>query len=224
MLDKRMNKAPRSEVTRATTASCDAIRQDDLHDDVKNLSLDVVDLSTFQNLHENPDRPSCCSVATTAECSVSSGDDSKASGRQQSILRSVSRISEPKDMPLYERKPLVTFGTVLIRDYSIILGDHPCVSYGPPIAIGWDYHQRDPRDVDEYELENALSRRTLRELMLNYYQRKYLLADYSELDFKAAKREIKRIKSNRNISKTLARYKVDAALESACQKIKGLMK
>ena len=99
------------------------------------------------------------------------------------------------------------------------------MSYGPPLTIDWEYHEHEPREVDEYEFESALSRRTLRELMLNYYQRKYLLADYSEAEFKAVKKEIKRIKSRRDITKTLAQYPtVDSAIESACRKFKKMMK
>ncbi|KAL7539569.1 hypothetical protein ACHAXR_009403 [Thalassiosira sp. AJA248-18] len=187
---------------------------------------------------KKPDRPSCCSDSATAECSVSSGDSfaigmlhevssrddtsNKANRSQRGILRAESKISsEPQEKPQRTRK--VQFGTVLVRDYEIILGDHPCCSYGPPITIDWDYLENEPTDVDVYEFENALARRTLRQLSLNYYQRKYLLRDCTDSELKAVKREINRIKLHRDLSRKLARYHaVEVALDSACRKFKRM--
>jgi hypothetical protein len=185
-------------------------------------------------------RDSCCSdqsdaaTASTAECSVSSGDnfaniaaiDSSCNTRR-SILRAESKISDPQDRDRAanstKKKRSVRFSTVLVRDYSIILGDHPCCSYGPPLTIDWEYHENKPLQVDEYEGENALIRRSLPELVLNNYQRRYLLQDYNELDLKAVMREVNRIKSNRYTSKLLAKcHTVEAALECARRKIKRI--
>eukprot|EP00581_Thalassiosira_minuscula_P001756 CAMPEP_0183742214 /NCGR_PEP_ID=MMETSP0737-20130205/64204_1 /TAXON_ID=385413 /ORGANISM="Thalassiosira miniscula, Strain CCMP1093" /LENGTH=194 /DNA_ID=CAMNT_0025977765 /DNA_START=120 /DNA_END=703 /DNA_ORIENTATION=- len=104
--------------------------------------------------------------AKTAEWSISSGESfisREASPRgitlcsQRSILRAESRIFDPPMKPPHLRKRKISFGTVSVRDYGIILGDHPCCSYGPPITIDWDYHQHEALDVDVYEFENALS-------------------------------------------------------------------
>jgi len=189
----------------------------------KNLSIDDIILS------------SCCSMScndqseddNTADCSISSGESFETSCSQHGILRAESRISEPQEKPSHQRKRKVRFGTVLVRDYSIILGDHPCVSYGPPLTIDWDYHEYDPRGVDEFEFENAHSRRSRRKMMLNCYQRKNLLAGYTELELEAVKNEIKRAKSRRNTTKWLALAPfrtVEAALESTCRKCKRMLK
>jgi len=175
--------------------------------------------------------------AATAECSISSGENfslrslnampprdstsAKVICRQRSILRTESPMTQAQGKFTLEKKS-VKFGTVLVRDYEIILGDHPCCSYGPPVTIDWDYHEYEPLDVDKYEFEALTSRRSLRDMMLNYYQRKHLLKDdYTEVDFKATKKVIKRIKSQRHITRKLAPcYQVEAALESACRKFK----
>mmetsp|Transcript_25763 Transcript_25763/g.47373 ORF Transcript_25763/g.47373 Transcript_25763/m.47373 type:complete len:269 (+) Transcript_25763:137-943(+) len=183
------------------------------------------------------------SDADTAECSISSGDSfvphemsSRDDGSvrtncsQRSILRAESRISEPQEKPSHQRKRRIRFGTVLFRDYDIILGDHPCCSYGPPLTIDWDYHQCEPIDVDAYEFENALSRRTRREMRFNYYQRKRLLSDagFTEVDFELTKKELNRAKLNRSITRQVVSHspllKVETAVESVCRKFKRLIK
>eukprot|EP01083_Nonionella_stella_P259490 885931_1 len=190
----------------------------------------------------------CCNEshedANTAECSTSSGESftpanlhammarysdqtlAKYNCRQRGILRLESKISEPQEKPPHRRKRKVHFGTVSVRDYDVILGDHPCCSYGPPLSLDWNFNQQEPIDVNAYEFENIpFRRKSLRGLTLNYYQRKHLLSDYSESDFKAAKKEIKRIKSNRYITMKLACFHpVEAAIESARRKLKKLPK
>ena len=47
----------------------------------------------------------------------------------------------------------VTFSTIEIRGYNMVLGDNPSCSRGPPIQLGWSYHVELPSttSVDEYE-------------------------------------------------------------------------
>ena len=146
------------------------------------------------------------------------------------ILVKKSKISsEPQETRQQPRKPKVHFGSVLVRDYDIILGDHPCCSYGPPITIDWDYLEYEALEVDVYEFHHP-PRRNLREMGLNYYQRKHLLsqAGYTEVDFKKTKKEVKRSKLNRVITKQVVAYppllKVEDAVESARRKFKRLLR
>lgn len=177
--------------------------------------------------------------ANTAEWSMSSGDnfahltsfalgtsENMCTSQPRSILRKESLICEPQDRKEEDRTPIVRFGTITIRDYDIILGDHPACSYGPPITISWEYHENDPQDVHEYEVENALTRRSLRDLTLNYYQRKYLLSAHTELEFKAVIKEIKRINAHRKISMHASFYEdaFDSFIESACRKLNKMLK
>ena len=78
-----------------------------------------------------------------------------------------------------------------ISSSEITLGNHPCVSIGPPLSIDWDYEENEPQDVDEYEFDRVLSRKSQQEMYLNYYARKHILGqDYTEKDFKQVKKEI----------------------------------
>jgi len=55
----------------------------------------------------------------------------------------------------------VTFNTIKVREYPIILGDNPGVSEGPPLTIDWMYIDVDEFDVEEYENTRPTRRRML---------------------------------------------------------------
>ncbi len=125
------------------------------------------------------------------------------------------------------RRKQVNFSTVVVRDYEVTLGDHPCCSYGPPITLDWDYLQHEPVCINEFEFHQSKGRRTRREMMMTYYKRKNMLslAGFDEKDFKASKRGINRSKFHRAITKHMSQcYVVEMAVESACRKIKRLSK
>lgn len=180
-----------------------------------------------------PDWKSCYTEqsddAATAEWSASSGDSFadipfKANSSKRGILRDESNIFKSQEKPPHQRKRIVQFSSVSIRYYDIILGYHPCCSRGPPLTIDWDYQENEAVHVDEYEFENARTRRCLRDLALNHRQRKCLLQGYSEVDFNVAMKEVKRIKRNRNVTRQLAPYHpVEAIVESACRKFKRIV-
>eukprot|EP00586_Coscinodiscus_wailesii_P007092 CAMPEP_0172491588 /NCGR_PEP_ID=MMETSP1066-20121228/22449_1 /TAXON_ID=671091 /ORGANISM="Coscinodiscus wailesii, Strain CCMP2513" /LENGTH=363 /DNA_ID=CAMNT_0013260715 /DNA_START=229 /DNA_END=1320 /DNA_ORIENTATION=- len=53
----------------------------------------------------------------------------------------------------------VCFSTVEIREYETILGDHPFVSSGPALSIGWSYNKDNVQSftLDEYEGRKEVS-------------------------------------------------------------------
>ena len=111
----------------------------------------------------------------------------------------------------------------------MVLGDHPCCGYGPPVTIDWDYLEYEPLDVNEYEFHHP-PRRNLREMCFNYYRRKELLSNggFTEVDFMLTKKELNRAKLNRSITRQVVAYypllKLETAMESACRKFKRLIK
>ena len=121
----------------------------------------------------------------------------------------------------------VVFDSVKIRSYSQTLGDNPCVSYGPPIQLDWDYEDGAPVPIDEFECERRSHRpRRMQALALNYYQRCNVLTYYcgvSVTDIKTAQKEAAKITRQRNFTKmTLPCMIVEDMLESAGRKAKRL--
>jgi hypothetical protein len=114
----------------------------------------------------------------------------------------------------------VQFLHITIREYDQTLGDNPSVSYGPPISLDWNYTQNEATCLDEYEGTRP-QRRSLRQMGMNYYQRKGVLTryGYSEEEMKSAKREANKAKTQRAITKQfLPLLKIEDALESAARK------
>jgi len=216
--------------------------RDDNDDEKENISIADIIKAASTNHHNDQAKKthrrslSGDTVGTVPQdWSISSGDFfinktttySSCCNQRRSILRSESRTdydntTQQDDITTSQvrRGSKVQFGTVEIRDYKRILGDHPCVSIGPPLSIDWDYEENEPRDVDEYEFDRVLSRKSQQEMYLNYYARKHLLGqDYTEKDFKQVKKEINLIKKHREISKSLGR--VETALESVYTQFKS---
>mmetsp|Transcript_34342 Transcript_34342/g.60334 ORF Transcript_34342/g.60334 Transcript_34342/m.60334 type:complete len:319 (-) Transcript_34342:70-1026(-) len=213
------------------------ITDDALHEE--NPHLEDYYLIPDHSVHiERPDETDDVTVSgeetnTKKDCCTQEAADKEAATKKKccarGVLRSESRISEPQEKPSHQRKRSISFGTVLVRDYDMTLGDHPCCGYGPPLTIDWNYLEYEPIDMNEYEFHHP-PRRTTREMGFNYYQRKRLLSDagFTEEDFKLTKKELNRAKLNRSITRQVVSYppllKVETAVESACRKFKRLIK
>ena len=124
----------------------------------------------------------------------------------------------------------VRFGSVLMRDYDIILGDNPSCTSGVPLTISWDYTEHEPLDVDEYEFSRP-PRRNMAEMQLNYCQRVRLLKDagFTMVAINHNLKKVNREKRNRSLTSFLAmNYPLmedaEAVMESACRKFKRLIK
>eukprot|EP00985_Skeletonema_marinoi_P032165 scaffold39070_cov174-Skeletonema_marinoi.AAC.1 len=151
-----------------------------------------------------------------------------AATTRRSCIRPETKTSYYNRPKTEKSKRRIHFGDVFVRDYEMILGDNPCVTYGPPVTLDWDYVEFNPLPVDEYEFHHP-PRRTIREMGMNYYRRKELLtlAGHSEEELKMAKKEVKKCKSNRYMTRQLASYpvvKMQATIESALRKCRRLLK
>lgn len=70
----------------------------------------------------------------------------------------------------------VTFTSVQIREYSTILGDHPCCPAGPPLSLGWTMERENQVELETYETEREPWRvRSMEELRLDGNERRVIL-------------------------------------------------
>ena len=74
-----------------------------------------------------------------------------------------------------EHRQHVTFSNVQIREYSRILGDHPCCPSGLPLALGWDTEREDSFRLEEYEKKRHPTRRSKEDLRLGCQDRREIL-------------------------------------------------
>mmetsp|Transcript_54940 Transcript_54940/g.81771 ORF Transcript_54940/g.81771 Transcript_54940/m.81771 type:complete len:241 (+) Transcript_54940:137-859(+) len=118
----------------------------------------------------------------------------------------------------------VRFSDVTVREYGMVIGDHPCCSYGPPVTLGWDYEENEAVSLDDFECKR---RRTLRQMILSYYRRKDLLqlAGASREEIKQATKFANRTKRQRSMTRSLLiTQPIETGLESTCRKLKRLLK
>jgi len=96
----------------------------------------------------------------------------------------------------------VSFSHISVRNYPIILGDHPVCSNGPPVTMGWRFRAETPVDVDEYE-SNRPERRKPWDLIMPPEKRRTILieeAGHTEWEIREATRGAKEVKKQRQKS------------------------
>lgn len=104
-------------------------------------------------------------------------------------------FDEPPTTP--EMKKSVSFASLEVRLYNIVIGDHPYCVHGCPVALGWDYADTECLSVDQYEATRE-PRRTRQDLRLSSEERREILAQdgqFSEMELKRAERRIHRARS-----------------------------
>lgn len=110
----------------------------------------------------------------TMKRSVSLPHDLKvASEHSTEAMRHSCPVSSAVPKPSHRRH--VTFSSVQIREYSRILGDHPCCPSGPPLALGWETEREDSVSLDEYELQRDPLRRSKEDFRLGCQDRRTIL-------------------------------------------------
>lgn len=135
---------------------------------------------------------------------------------------SLASFFNPTTVPLKKR---VCFHNIHVRDYDQTIGDNPSCSYGTPVSLDWNYQENEALNIDVYE-GNRLRRRSLRDMHLNYYQRKHLLSlRHSEDEIKEGKKTAEKLKHQRSITKLLAPLmKLESIVESAGRKARRALK
>jgi len=98
--------------------------------------------------------------ATTA--SISSRDSSTIGEEEDDEEEVVQTIQKDELFRLNANRAKIRFGRVEIREYERIVGDHPDVEAGTPLAIGWNYEEatKPHPSVDRYEQTREPNRKT----------------------------------------------------------------
>lgn len=110
--------------------------------------------------------------------------------------RSSSSITDGHsiDKRAFLRTKRVSFAQVHIREYSTILGDHPCCQSGPPLSLGWDHSGTRVVEIDDFERSNRKSS-TQRPMKLTCELRRLILSERNAaIDIKRAERRAYRQK------------------------------
>ena len=117
-------------------------------------------LHSFSSRHDPLARPTKSAMKRSVSmCALELGN---ASNRTLGTYDSSS--SENPDVPM---KRNVSFHTMEIREYGVILGDNPSCSSGPPVQLAWDPHDSTELKIDDYE-EYRPPRRDRAEMLMSY--------------------------------------------------------
>ncbi|KAL7497117.1 hypothetical protein ACHAWT_006634 [Skeletonema menzelii] len=161
---------------------------------------------------------------------VKSQEIDRSTKRKPTLPRPCVSILHNADCPsrhsceITESKRHISFHEVTVREYDMVLGDHPNCSYGPPISLGWHYLEYEPMNVNEYEFHHS-RRRNLRQLCLNYYRRQeILLKDHTEDELRRATKEKDRVMFTRKMTKAIFKYGmvgeyIDRALHKIAKRV-----
>lgn len=116
-----------------------------------------VNTSTDKAQEDNSCKTSIVSASVTeSDCSIRSGPENSTNKKGH--------------------RRHVTFTTIQVRQYSRILGDHPCCPSGPPLSLGWDMERQDTFSLEFYEKEREPERKSNKEGMrLNCELRREIL-------------------------------------------------
>jgi len=118
----------------------------------------------------------------------------------------------------------VSFGTLQILEFPLILGDNPSCRYGPPTTLAKEHTEEVVLDVEEHELTKvgSISKRFGgASLYLNSHTRESLLRmEYgtSEKEIRKVRKEIRSIQRSREW--TIRDQKIKGAMDSAGRKLK----
>lgn len=158
---------------------------------------------------------SCCTESSRVY------DDDDMSLSSQSLSVSLAGGSAPRN------PTRIRFESVQIRLYHQTLGDNPAVTYGPPIALDWEYDEMSPVKVDEYERTRGDRMSDSNKLFLSSMDRRRVLKNkgFTEEEIDQASIDAEQAKKERALTNALLpAMKVEEVLQSTRRKVKRLLK
>lgn len=112
-------------------------------------------------------------IKAVASAEESSLDSKQATSSEVTEAHDDDKAPEP---PKRLHRRHVTFTSVQVREYSRILGDHPCCPSGPPLSLGWELERQDTFQFEVYEKEREPTRRSKSEIRLGCEDRREILS------------------------------------------------
>ena len=188
-------------------------------------------LSSSSGSLKQPKRPSLKRRNSSVMVGVSTCDSTSSSSTSSSNTSSTSAeknsIHDNLPVSLTNSKRNVSFTDISVREYDVELSDHPSCSYGPPIQLGWDYEEKEPTTVEDYEVTRSPHRRqNVHDLVLSYNARKHRLKHcskqkYDKRDIAAVEKEIDKVKRERMMTEFfLPAMALDETIEQVCGYVK----
>ena len=117
-------------------------------------------LHSFSSNHDPLAMPTKSAMKrSTSLCALESGNGSDRT------LGTYDSSSSGNPDPLLKRN--VSFHTMEIREYGVVLGDNPSCSSGPPVQLAWNPHDSTKLRIDDYE-EHRPPRRDRAEMLMSY--------------------------------------------------------
>lgn len=138
------------------------------------------------------------------------------SPREREILPKNDSFNSVEDVLRLPEKKSVSFGSIRIREFNRIVGDHPDVKVGPPVSLSWEHGELPPVTVDDYESNRGPYKRTLR---MSSITRKNMLRNVFEVDedeIRSAEKEVQKIRQSRE--KSVKQSEASAVVESAVKR------
>lgn len=93
-------------------------------------------------------------------------------------MSSVCESSSITTLPKSQNKKTVTFSTLEIREYPIVLGNNPSTLRGPSVELGWQPQSNKIIDLESYEESRASNRRTEKQMIMTVSRRVDLLLSH----------------------------------------------
>jgi len=125
-----------------------------------------------------------CSSASSSEDEGDNSEFETMGASTIAIRRRRRRLGVPKHN--------VSFTSIDVREYNVVLGDHDFPEDGLPLSLGWDYVEHTSIQVDDYEELRRYPFPNRRPQKLGYYERKNRLkrvSGYSESELRHMERE-----------------------------------
>ena len=166
-------------------------------------------LHSFSSNHDPLAMPTKSAMKrSTSLCALESGNGSDRT------LGTYGSSSSGNPDPLLKRN--VSFHTMEIREYGVVLGDNPSCSSGPPVQLAWNPHDSTKLRIDDYE-EHRPPRRDRAEMLMSYNVRWWSLmresgytvsqlkraTDACQEERKARQKTVRKIRRQEKINDTI---------------------